>query len=176
MEGDGAVNKSLQRLWAPREDFAGADMRSLLLPPCGSVEEVCGAGQGFCDGADGDCRWLKFEEDVEDGGERWSKPYVATLSLHSLFELRSCILNGTVLLDICANSIEEIAGTGDAEGTGDAAGTRDAEGTRDAVDREARSGKKIALFKKGNNDLSGAMNKHVDDVFSKGKPHFCCKG
>uniref|UniRef100_A0A672IF79 Anion exchange protein n=1 Tax=Salarias fasciatus TaxID=181472 RepID=A0A672IF79_SALFA len=32
-------------------------------------------------------RWLKFEEDVEDGGERWSKPYVATLSLHSLFEL-----------------------------------------------------------------------------------------
>uniref|UniRef100_A0A8C0F6U1 Anion exchange protein n=1 Tax=Bubo bubo TaxID=30461 RepID=A0A8C0F6U1_BUBBB len=54
-------------------------------------------------------RWLKFEEDVEDGGERWSKPYVATLSLHSLFELRSCILNGTVLLDVCANSIEEIA-------------------------------------------------------------------
>ncbi|XP_054668286.1 electroneutral sodium bicarbonate exchanger 1-like [Grus americana] len=54
-------------------------------------------------------RWLKFEEDVEDGGERWSKPYVATLSLHSLSELRSCIINGTVLLDICANSIEEIA-------------------------------------------------------------------
>ncbi|XP_016138232.1 sodium-driven chloride bicarbonate exchanger-like isoform X4 [Sinocyclocheilus grahami] len=54
-------------------------------------------------------RWLKFEEDVEDGGERWSKPYVATLSLHSLFELRSCILNGTVMLDMRANSLEEIA-------------------------------------------------------------------
>ncbi|XP_075036860.1 sodium-driven chloride bicarbonate exchanger isoform X2 [Mixophyes fleayi] len=54
-------------------------------------------------------RWLKFEEDVEDGGERWSKPYVATLSLHSLFELRSCILNGTVLLDMRANTLEEIA-------------------------------------------------------------------
>ncbi|XP_058878866.1 sodium bicarbonate cotransporter 3-like isoform X1 [Acipenser ruthenus] len=54
-------------------------------------------------------RWLKFEEDVEDGGERWSKPYVATLSLHSLFELRSCILKGTVMLDMRANSIEEIA-------------------------------------------------------------------
>ncbi|TTR68481.1 Sodium bicarbonate cotransporter 3 [Bagarius yarrelli] len=54
-------------------------------------------------------RWLKFEEDVEDGGERWSKPYVATLSLHSLFELRSCIMNGTVLLDMRANSIDEIA-------------------------------------------------------------------
>lgn len=48
---------------------------------------------------------------MEDGGERWSKPYVATLSLHSLFELRSCILNGTVMLDMRANSIEEIAGT-----------------------------------------------------------------
>lgn len=57
-------------------------------------------------------RWLKFEEDVEDGGERWSKPYVATLSLHSLFELRSCIFNGTVLLDMRANTIEEIAGDG----------------------------------------------------------------
>ncbi|XP_018094312.2 sodium-driven chloride bicarbonate exchanger isoform X1 [Xenopus laevis] len=54
-------------------------------------------------------RWLKFEEDVEDGGERWSKPYVATLSLHSLFELRSCILHGTVLLDMRANTLEEIA-------------------------------------------------------------------
>ncbi|KAM9585591.1 electroneutral sodium bicarbonate exchanger 1-like, partial [Morphnus guianensis] len=42
-------------------------------------------------------RWLKFEEDAEDGGERWSKPYVGTLSLHSLSELRSCISNGTVL-------------------------------------------------------------------------------
>ncbi|XP_057676922.1 sodium-driven chloride bicarbonate exchanger-like isoform X2 [Corythoichthys intestinalis] len=54
-------------------------------------------------------RWLKFEEDVEDGGERWSKPYVATLSLHSLFELRSCIMNGTVMLDMRANSLEEIS-------------------------------------------------------------------
>ncbi|XP_055494116.1 LOW QUALITY PROTEIN: sodium-driven chloride bicarbonate exchanger [Leucoraja erinacea] len=53
-------------------------------------------------------RWLKFEEDVEDGGDRWSKPYVATLSLHSLFELRSCIINGTVLLDMKASTIEEI--------------------------------------------------------------------
>jgi sodium bicarbonate transporter 10 len=41
-------------------------------------------------------RWVKFEEDVEEGGNRWSKPYVATLSLHSLFELRSMLLNGTI--------------------------------------------------------------------------------
>ncbi|XP_008408325.1 electroneutral sodium bicarbonate exchanger 1 isoform X2 [Poecilia reticulata] len=72
------------------------------------LDEIC-----VKDGKDAEwketARWLKFEEDVEDGGERWSKPYVATLSLHSLFELRSCIINGSVLLDMRANSIEEIA-------------------------------------------------------------------
>ncbi|XP_028410441.1 sodium bicarbonate cotransporter 3-like isoform X2 [Dendronephthya gigantea] len=54
-------------------------------------------------------RWLKFEEDVEEGGNRWSKPHVATLSLYSLFELRSCVLNGTVLLDLNATTISQIA-------------------------------------------------------------------
>ncbi|XP_068024569.1 electroneutral sodium bicarbonate exchanger 1-like isoform X4 [Melanerpes formicivorus] len=54
-------------------------------------------------------RWFKFEEDLEDGSECWSKPYVATLSLPSLLELRSLISSGTVLLDIGANSMEEIA-------------------------------------------------------------------
>ena len=55
-------------------------------------------------------RWLKFEEDVEEGGNRWSKPHVATLSLYSLFELRSCVLSGTVLLDLNASTISQIAG------------------------------------------------------------------
>lgn len=50
-------------------------------------------------------RWVKFEEDVEEGGERWSKPHVATLSLHSLFELRCNILQGTVILDMAADSL-----------------------------------------------------------------------
>ncbi|XP_075880697.1 electroneutral sodium bicarbonate exchanger 1 isoform X4 [Nelusetta ayraudi] len=72
------------------------------------LDEIC-----VKDGKDAEwketARWLKFEEDVEDGGERWSKPYVATLSLHSLFELRSCIINGSVLLDMHADCIEEIA-------------------------------------------------------------------
>lgn len=54
-------------------------------------------------------RWIKFEEDVEEGGNRWSKPHVATLSLHSLFELRSLLLNGSVILDMQAISMEEIA-------------------------------------------------------------------
>ncbi|XP_014236720.1 electroneutral sodium bicarbonate exchanger 1 isoform X9 [Trichogramma pretiosum] len=53
-------------------------------------------------------RWIKFEEDVEEGGNRWSKPHVATLSLHSLFELRSLLLNGTVILDMEASGLEQI--------------------------------------------------------------------
>ncbi|XP_044008715.1 sodium bicarbonate cotransporter 3 isoform X2 [Aphidius gifuensis] len=54
-------------------------------------------------------RWIKFEEDVEEGGNRWSKPHVATLSLHALFELRSLLLNGTVMLDMEATSLEQIS-------------------------------------------------------------------
>ncbi|XP_065358260.1 sodium-driven chloride bicarbonate exchanger isoform X1 [Calliphora vicina] len=54
-------------------------------------------------------RWIKFEEDVEEGGNRWSKPHVATLSLHSLFELRSLLLNGSVILDMEANNLDLIA-------------------------------------------------------------------
>lgn len=54
-------------------------------------------------------RWIKFEEDVEEGGNRWSKPHVATLSLHSLFELRSLLLNGSVILEMEASSLEQVA-------------------------------------------------------------------
>lgn len=65
-------------------------------------------------GEDGDlewketARWVKFEEDVEEGGNRWSKPHVATLSLHSLFELRSLLTSGTVCLDMVASSLDMI--------------------------------------------------------------------
>jgi len=55
-------------------------------------------------------RWIKFEEDVEEGGERWSKPHVATLSLHSLFELRKGIMSGTVMLDVDAVSMAQLTG------------------------------------------------------------------
>ncbi|XP_075879143.1 electrogenic sodium bicarbonate cotransporter 4 [Nelusetta ayraudi] len=53
-------------------------------------------------------RWVKFEEKVEEGGERWSKPHVSTLSLHSLFELRTCLQTGTVLLDLDGFSLPQI--------------------------------------------------------------------
>ncbi|XP_030208950.1 electrogenic sodium bicarbonate cotransporter 1 isoform X2 [Gadus morhua] len=53
-------------------------------------------------------RWIKFEEKVEEGGERWSKPHVATLSLHSLMELKTCIETGTILLDLEASTLPQI--------------------------------------------------------------------
>lgn len=55
-------------------------------------------------------RWIKFEEKVEKGGERWSKPHVATLSLHSLFELKTCIEKGTIMLDLEAGSLQQVVG------------------------------------------------------------------
>lgn len=55
-------------------------------------------------------RWIKFEEKVEQGGERWSKPHVATLSLHSLFELRTCIEKGSIMLDMEASSLPQVVG------------------------------------------------------------------
>ncbi|NXP67700.1 S4A4 protein, partial [Chloropsis cyanopogon] len=53
-------------------------------------------------------RWIKFEEKVEDGGERWSTPHVPALPLHSLFQLRTCLQKGTMLLDLDATSFKEI--------------------------------------------------------------------
>uniref|UniRef100_A0A674NVL3 Anion exchange protein n=1 Tax=Takifugu rubripes TaxID=31033 RepID=A0A674NVL3_TAKRU len=56
-------------------------------------------------------RWIKFEEKVEKGGERWSKPHVATLSLHSLMELKMCIEKGTIMLDLEASTLPQVVET-----------------------------------------------------------------
>uniref|UniRef100_A0A3P9MEI5 Anion exchange protein n=1 Tax=Oryzias latipes TaxID=8090 RepID=A0A3P9MEI5_ORYLA len=53
-------------------------------------------------------RWVKFEEKVEEGGERWSKPHVSTLTLHSLFELRTCLQTGSIMLDLEGYSLPQI--------------------------------------------------------------------
>ena len=45
---------------------------------------------------------------MEEGSERWSKPHVGTLSLHSLFELRSLLLTGSVFLDMNARCLSDI--------------------------------------------------------------------
>ena len=53
-------------------------------------------------------RWVKFEEDVEEGSNRWSKPHVSSLSMHSLIELKTLILKGTVFLELEAENLNQI--------------------------------------------------------------------
>ena len=52
-------------------------------------------------------RWVKFEEDVEEYGNRWSKPFVASLSLHAVMELRNGISNSSLLLEMETGSLVE---------------------------------------------------------------------
>jgi hypothetical protein len=39
-------------------------------------------------------RWVIYEETLEWGAQRFGKPHLATLSLHSMLELRHCIEMG----------------------------------------------------------------------------------
>lgn len=42
-------------------------------------------------------RWIKYEEDVEEGADRWGRPHVASLSFHSLLNLRRCLETGELV-------------------------------------------------------------------------------
>lgn len=44
-------------------------------------------------------RWIKYEENVEEGADRWGQPHVPSLSFHSLLNVRRCLETGVVLLD-----------------------------------------------------------------------------
>ncbi len=39
-------------------------------------------------------RWIKFEEDVEEGSGRWGRPHVSALTFHSLIQLRRGLEKG----------------------------------------------------------------------------------
>lgn len=54
-------------------------------------------------------RWIKYEEDVEEGADRWGRPHVASLSFHSLLNLRKCLETGVVLLDLEEKDLPGIA-------------------------------------------------------------------
>lgn len=54
-------------------------------------------------------RWVKFEEVVEEGGKRWSKPHVASLSMHAMLETRKMLMEGSLLLDLDIFSMGEMA-------------------------------------------------------------------
>ena len=36
-------------------------------------------------------RWIKYEENLLEGAERWGKPHIASLSFHSVINLRQVI-------------------------------------------------------------------------------------
>ena len=52
-------------------------------------------------------RWIKYEEDVELGGE-WGKPHISSLSFHSLLELRKLLEHGVALFDLNETNLSEI--------------------------------------------------------------------
>jgi len=53
-------------------------------------------------------RWIKYEEDLEADVGKWGKPHVASLSFHSLINLRRCLEGGTMLLDISARDLPQV--------------------------------------------------------------------
>ena len=53
---------------------------------------------------------MKFEEVLEEGGKRWSKPHVASLSMRSILETRKSLMEGILLLDLDVYSMAELVG------------------------------------------------------------------
>lgn len=54
-------------------------------------------------------RWIKYEEDLEEGADRWGRPHVAPLSFHSLLNLRRCLETGVVILDLDEKDLPSVA-------------------------------------------------------------------
>ncbi|KAK6629364.1 hypothetical protein RUM43_003181 [Polyplax serrata] len=71
------------------------------------LDELCGVGEEreWKETA----RWIKYEEDVEEGADRWGQPHVASLSFHSLLNLRRCLETGVVLLDLEEKDLPGVA-------------------------------------------------------------------
>ena len=55
-------------------------------------------------------RWVRYEEAVEEGGERWSKPHVASLMMEALLELQNLLATCPVFIDFPAQNITKIVG------------------------------------------------------------------
>ena len=56
------------------------------------LEELRHDGEGL--GWEETARWIKFEEDVEEGSGRWGRPHVSALAFHSLVDLRKGLEKG----------------------------------------------------------------------------------
>lgn len=53
-------------------------------------------------------RWVKYEENVEENGTRWSKPYVSTVNLSAFLELKHSLTNGIVILDSTSHTLDQV--------------------------------------------------------------------
>ncbi|OTF80884.1 Na+-driven anion exchanger 1-like protein, partial [Euroglyphus maynei] len=53
-------------------------------------------------------RWVKYEENVEANGSRWSKPYVSTVNVAAFQELRDSFRNGVVIFDTQSQSLNQL--------------------------------------------------------------------
>lgn len=53
-------------------------------------------------------RWVKYEENVEANGSRWSKPYVSTVNVAAFQELRDSFRNGVVIFDSQSESLNQL--------------------------------------------------------------------
>lgn len=71
------------------------------------LDELVGTGEE-CEWKE-TARWIKYEEDVEEGSDRWGRPHVASLSFHSLLNLRRCLETGVVLLDLDEKDLPGVA-------------------------------------------------------------------
>ncbi|XP_034254186.1 anion exchange protein 2 isoform X2 [Thrips palmi] len=71
------------------------------------LDELCGEGEDreWKETA----RWIKYEEHVEEGADRWGRPHVASLSFHSLLNLRRCLETGVVMLDCEEHDLPGVA-------------------------------------------------------------------
>ncbi|ODM91903.1 Anion exchange protein 2 [Orchesella cincta] len=54
-------------------------------------------------------RFIKYEEDLEEGADRWGRPHIASLSFHSLINLRRLIEAGVTILDLEERDLPGVA-------------------------------------------------------------------
>ena len=64
----------------------------------------------FLQSFDWNFRWVKFQEDVEDGGKRWSKPFVPAIPLSAISDVKDCLRDGIVAFDVAGYNINDILG------------------------------------------------------------------
>ncbi|CAJ0562233.1 unnamed protein product, partial [Mesorhabditis spiculigera] len=53
-------------------------------------------------------RWIKYEQVVEGGGTRFSKPHITLLSFQGLLQARNCLRRGVVVLDSTRESLSSV--------------------------------------------------------------------